>query len=160
MRLFEHFLDTAEPKAKSKVHGFTVSVEKKEGGMLTSRPKGQPEVETRPASENFYYEVIVQSTGENREYPKDENPMVNLFTVGLEEGASGYVGGVSYLPAGSRYTGFKIKEDIEDNLHSVPLHAYFKDASGAKGEMAIGDWTRTSEQSRWMAVKDCQAHCI
>lgn len=147
-------------EAVSKVNGFAVSMETKEGVLLTS---GKP---PKPASENAYYEIAVQPTGENPEYPKRDKPMIARFTIGLAKEMSGLIGDACFIPSGARYTGFEVVEEYDDGKlksgfmgrlmsahHSVNLRAHFVTAQGRKEEMAMGSWVRKSECERpeWRA---------
>lgn len=150
-----------KPSAVSKVKGFSITVEKKEGVLLTSK-KGDQKV---PASEADYYEVTVNVDGSNPEYPASEKPYVRAFTTALQKNWVGMTGGVSYIPDGARWTGFELIE-VYDKCeeppmgkwmpahHRVDLIAHYQDALSCPQRISYGAWVRKSdlESPAWKAA--------
>ncbi len=162
MKLFQKFMEYAfprqEPKAVCKVAGFDISIEKKEGILLTTQGEG------KDASEGFYYEVSVTKDGSNPEYPASEKPWKQRYTVGLSKGV-GIVGSAAFIPQGCRWTRFELIEEFDDAKtppmgkwmpphHSVVVCGHYVDAKGNKSDMKIGGWVRKSEREspQWKAA--------
>lgn len=153
-------LFTGMPSAVSKVNGFTVTVEKKQGVLLTSKPKDAPEgTEGTPASVDEYYEVTVNITGKNPEYPASEKPWTARFTTLLPRmgGSFGFNGGACYVPDGAKFTRFEVREEFNDGRHtighrlpphhSVMVYGYYRTAEGRESRMGVGGgWIRKSER--------------
>ena len=156
----------ADPKAFCDVEGFSVEIEKKDGVLLTSKPKDDETAVARDASIGSYYEVSVKSDGTNPEYPASEKPWVQRFTVGAGGNKGfGFVGGASYIPEGARWTRFILAEEYDDAKtppmgkwmpahHTVLLRGFYKDDDGRENSMAIGGWVRKSETEspEWKAA--------
>ena len=131
------------------VHGFEAVLSLKGGVLLTEQETGHP------ASADYYYEVSLRPTGENPEYPAKETPSVMRYTVGRGQGL-GIIGGTGYIPEGSVFTAFTLREEFDDGKntmgrrmpphHSVMLRAAFTNvATGHSSSMAMGGWVRRSE---------------
>jgi len=148
-----------EPAAVSKVDGFSIALEKKQGVLLTSKPKDKPDAESKPASVDSYYQVSVTVSGENPEYPATDKPWTHRYTTGLKgDDGYGFVGGVSYIPYDAQWTGFELVEEFDEARrppdfgkwmpphHTVMLRAHFIDVSGRPNSMAVGGWVRKSEK--------------
>lgn len=165
-RLMAGILPEQEPKAVSKVPGFSVSLEKKDGVLLTFKPEDETNTEKKDASVDYYYEVSVDVDGSNPEYPAEDKPWKHTYTVALEsDSGQGLTGGTSYISQGARWTGFELVEEFDDakNLpmgkrmpphHTVMLRSHFRDANGHDTSMAIGSWIRKSEREtpQWEAA--------
>lgn len=136
------------PQAICRVEGFDLAVEKKNGVLLTANGG-------EPASEDSYYEVKIRPNGDNPEYPACDAASVQRYTVGLPGSGTGYVNGVGYAPAGSKFQNFELVESFDDGRHtighrmpphhSVMLRANFRDAAGRATHIALGGWVRKSE---------------
>ena len=149
------------PTAVSKVKGFSIDVEEKQGVLLTSTV----DETVHPASEDKYYEVTVNVDGSNPEYPASDKPYVRAFTIALQRNSMGFNGGVSYTSKGNRWTKFELVE-VHDKSevppmgkwmpphHRVDLVAHYKDAQSKSQKMSMSAWVRKSdrESAAWQAA--------
>ncbi|GEM_PF-5952495 len=136
------------PRAICRVEGFDLSIEKKDGFLLTTA-NGQP------ASKNGYYEVKIRPNGDHAEYPAANRESVQRYTVGLAGQGLGFINDVAFVPAGSKFQSFELVEVFDDGRHtmghrmpphhSVMLQAHFRDASGSTSKISMGGWVRKSE---------------
>ncbi|MCB9991055.1 MAG: hypothetical protein H6867_06710 [Rhodospirillales bacterium] len=173
MKLFKAFMDSVlpgkGPKAVTKVKGFTIDVEKKQGVLLTSTPKDRPDAQPQAASADYYYEVSITPNGKNREYPAQDKPWKARFTIGADDKSGyGFASGAALIPRGAEWTRFELVEDFDDGKptasgsyrimpphHYIMLRAHFRDARGRDTKMALGgQWVRKSETETeaWQAA--------
>lgn len=134
----------------STVKGFHATLEKMDGALLTERGA------RKPASENHYYVVSVISDGANPDYPAMDKPEKYHFTVGLQGTGTGFTNGVCFAPAGSKFTGFRLTEELDDGRntighrlashHAVGINAIYKTEDGRTNFMRIGGWVRKSDR--------------
>ena len=147
-RLMRAFQTSAEPKARTMVAGFTVTVEKKNADLLHSNT--EESLDLNPTTNGSYFEVTVKPNGQNAEYPETE-PMKCYFAIG-QNTAVGYNNGVNIIPKGSIYKAFTVYEDFDDGKirgmfigrrrpphHTIMLKAEFKHVDGHTSHMAIGN---------------------
>lgn len=151
-----------EPQAVSLVPGFTIAVQKKDGITLSVIQKSKPDAKPEPVTENTYYEVTVTATGENPEYPAQETPVKNKFSVSLPGNKSifsapdleyindGSKNSVCLVPSGSRFVGFKLVEAFDNGKqpptigkwmpahHYVVLQATYLEKDGHESTMGTG----------------------
>jgi len=151
-----------EPCKKSRIDGLSISLEKKDGALLTRLDN--PEI---PAVENTYYEIRIDSNGENPEYPQQTSRF--YFTVAANDNmGSGYVNGVNFIPAKAQFTGFSLAEEFNNGSppsmgkrmpphHMATLRADFQTADGHKSYVALGFAVRKSERESpaWEAARRC-----
>lgn len=156
----------AEPTVINLMDGFEISIERKEGVLLTSKSKNEPEAESRDASVDYYFEVSVRPDGSNPEYPAQDKPSKFRYTVLSEEqGSYGLMGGTKYIPAGARWTHFELVEEFDDAKvppmgkwmpphHHVSLRAHYQEADGTQNNMSGSSWVRKSERESdaWRAA--------
>ncbi len=157
-----------EPIAESKILGFNVSMKKKEGILLNVANQNDPDAPKMPAVEDTYYEIQVDATGENPEYPQKTSSFV--FTVAASNDmGSGYANGVSFIPAKARFTTFLLAEEFDDGKktpsmgkrmpphHMVMLTAHFRNSDDKENYVGIGMAVRKSERESdaWYLAMRC-----
>ncbi len=175
MRLAEAEFQNSEPVAVPTLSGFEVAIEKKEGVLLKGHPKDEPEKEV-DLSIPEYYDVSVRATGENPDYPAQEEARHFRFTTTIPDyNAMGFNGGVNYIPDGNKYVKFEMVENFDDMRgprmgpirgtefpphHRATLRAVFKaHAQDEEQSMELGLQVRKSEKDsqRW---KDAESSPI
>lgn len=157
------------PVAICYVGGVLITLEKKQGVLRTSRKPGG-ETNT-PASEDFFYEIVVTTGGNNPEYPASS--MVARFTTALSpQDGCGYTDKLAYAPAGSYWLNFELLEEFHDGLkegvlgrpmpahHRLCLRGNYIDASGKPGSLSLGGIPRKSdlESPAWAHALANPAH--
>lgn len=162
------------PQVINLAEGFEVSIERKEGVLLTSTPKDEPDAEPKDASVDYYFEVSVRPDGSNPEYPAQDEPSKYRYTVLSEQkGAYGLMGGTKYIPAGARWTHFELVEEFDEAKqppigkwmpphHHVSLRAHYQEADGKQNSMSGSSWVRKSEResTEWqMAAMSPVTYC-
>lgn len=157
--------ETLTPEVVVNIPGFRMTAEKKEGVLLTSRPKDDPEAEGKPASEDSYYEVIITSTGNNAEYPEPDKEYKARFTTALSQ-AAGFVGGANFVSVGHKPFKFELAEDFFDatkpymgratvSHHTLTLTAHFRNAEGEITKTSMGYAVRKSDKPVVEAMRGC-----
>ena len=164
-----------EPRAVSSLDGFSITLEKRPGVLLTSTPQGNPDAEPRPESQDYYYEVTVKHTGNSPEYPANAE-LRHQYTVAL--GSSSYggtIGPVSYLRPGGRWLRFEVLEAYYDGKmrpgmmgkqmpahHYVALRGCYRDEKGRESHQEIGIFVpkSTLESDAWRMAASSPITCM
>jgi len=112
-------LQLSLPKVVSRVPGFTVNVERKEGCVFSIRSKGSSEdTPYIDAGTPEHFEVTATCSG-NVHYPEARGPWKKLLTNTNDRGrGSGFWGGVVFFPPGVRFTKIEIVEEYEDHRYT------------------------------------------
>lgn len=164
-RIANLVLHPKRPVVLSKVDGFSITLEKKDGVLLTSTPKDDPDAKPKDVSMDSYYELTVTVDGSNVEYPAEDKPSKYRYTILKGDGGFGFTGGVSYIPQGARWIKFELVEEFDGAKeppmgkwmpphHHVLLRAHYRDASGQVNSVGLGGWVRKSEREapEWRAA--------
>ncbi len=109
-------LQSWTPKAASHVPGFSISVTRKNGCVLRSRPKDSPEgTPYTDSGVDEHFEVVTTYDGTNSQYGNSVGPQTRLFTSSLSrESGYGFVGAVNYIRPRETFLRFDIIEEYED----------------------------------------------
>ena len=149
-------LQKSLPKVISRVSGFSVVLERKEGCVFCLRPKDSPEgtlYTDEGTAEHF--EVTVTCSG-NQSYPEARGPWKKLLTnTNDRKHGSGFSGRVIFFPPGVQFTKIEIEEEYEDHCHTeffghgrpgpemvVWLAIHVKGDANSGGPMKLGLATR------------------
>jgi hypothetical protein len=104
------------PSTISRVPGFTIEVERKDGCILRSRPENSADdVPYTNIGNDWYLEVRVTYDGSNRDYRGVRGPWKRLMTNALRKDSGfGMVGSMDYRPPDERFIRIEIVEEYED----------------------------------------------
>ncbi len=142
------------PKVKSLVSGFSITIERKKGCVLKTRPKNSPE-ETpyTDSGVDEHFEVTVTfDPKQNVQFPNAKGPWKFLLTNSMNKNSGyGFSGHVHYQPYGDKFTMIEVVEAYEDYRHAeimghgrpspemvVWVRIHIKQANGTKTRSGSG----------------------
>lgn len=103
------------PAVESKVGGFAIAIERKEGCVLRSRPEGSPDgTPYTDIGVDEHFEVTITSFGANPKYPKEITQKLLLTNALDKNHGYGQAGNTHFQRPGDAFTKVEVVEEYDD----------------------------------------------